>query len=334
MGKQKQEMSFLEVRDVSMSLDNRRVLSEISFQQRQSQKIGIAGETGSGKSSLLKIIAGLLQPSSGEILFNEKKVAGPDDRLVPGHPEIYYLSQHFELQKFLRVEQILAYANSLSDDYAKNLFDICHISHLMSRRSDELSGGEKQRVAIARILISAPKLLLLDEPYSNLDMVHKNILRNVIRNISGKLKISCILISHDPEDTLPWADRILVMKEGQIVQNGSPEKIYEQPQSEYVAGLFGEYNLISRDAVREIFGKLEIAGNGERCLIRPEQLIIQERGRKAAIAHVSRVSFAGGHYKVKVSLAGLDLLVNTRTSELKRGDEVYITLRDGILWSL
>ncbi len=331
MGKQDQEMSFLEVRDISMAHDNRVVLSGISFLQRAAQKIAIAGETGSGKSSLLKIIAGLLQPASGQVIFEDKLVQGPDERLVPGHPDIHYLSQHFELQKFLRVEQILTYANILPEPDARKLFDICHISHLMSRRSDELSGGEKQRVAIAKILISSPKLLLLDEPYSNLDMVHKKTLRSVIRNISG---ISCILISHDPDDTLTWADRVLVMRSGEIVQSGSPEKIYHQPQSEYVAALFGNYNLLPVSVARELFGKVEISGAGEWVMIRPEQIVLVNRGRSAARGVVKRKSFGGGYYEVKVSTSSAELLLVTSSADISRGDDVFLSLNTDVLWSL
>ena len=327
-------MSFLEVRNVSFKHDERPVLSAVSFEQRQFQKIAITGETGSGKSSLLKIIAGLLQPDKGNVIFESISVIGPADKLVAGHRDIHYLSQHFELQKFLRVEQILTYANILPEQQAFQLFDICHIAHLMQRRSDELSGGEKQRVAIAKILISSPKLLLLDEPYSNLDMVHRNVLRSVIHNISNKLAISCILISHDPEDTLPWADRILVMRDGKIVQEARPEKIYRQPSNEYVASLFGRYNLLPVETVTSIFGKHDTKGNGSHCLIRPEQLRLSMRGRQAAKAVVKRVHFSGSYYEVKLSCGESTLLATTSSGDLKRGDELFLSLESCPLWSM
>src|SRR5690606_10088497 len=100
--------------------------------------------------------------------------------------------------------------NVLSDESAQIVFEVCRISHLLGRKTDQLSGGERQRIAIARLLVSAPDLLLLDEPYSNLDVAYKRILQDVIRDIGRKLKISCILVSHDPADTLSWASKILV----------------------------------------------------------------------------------------------------------------------------
>ena len=145
------------------------MVDDISFSQKAFQKIAIAGETGSGKSSMLKMIAGLLQPDQGMIYFNDKHVLGPDFKLIPGHPDIAYLSQHFELRNSYRVEELLSYANKLSEEMANAIFEVCMISHLVKRRTDQLSGGERQRIAIARALIRTPKLLLLDEATSALD---------------------------------------------------------------------------------------------------------------------------------------------------------------------
>ncbi|HTF22251.1 MAG TPA: ATP-binding cassette domain-containing protein, partial [Chryseolinea sp.] len=145
-------MSFLQVSNVSKSGIDGLILDGISFQQRRRQKIAIAGETGSGKSSLLKIIGGLLQPDSGTVSFEGHRVDGRDV-LVPGHPHIAYLAQDFELPKSLRVEQVLEYARKQSPAEQAHLYEICHIEHLLKRRTHELSGGERQRVAVARLLI-------------------------------------------------------------------------------------------------------------------------------------------------------------------------------------
>ena len=207
-----------------------------------------------------------------------RRIKGPQEHLVPGHPGIVYLSQQFELPQFLRVEQILQYANKLDPATAENLYEVCRISHLLSRRTDHLSGGERQRIALARLVLSSPRLLLLDEPFSNLDIIHKNILKNVIQDVSKLLKITCILISHDPLDTLPWADEIIIMLGGKIIQQGSPEHIYLQPVNTYAAGLFGKFNLFSVGKAKilaESFGLKH--RSGKKLLIRPEQFKISTK---------------------------------------------------------
>src|ERR1700744_572039 len=164
----------------------------ISFTQEKGRKLAIAGETGSGKSTLLKMIAGLAEVASGEIRFEGSRVLGPLERLVPGQPGIAYLSQHFELWHNYRVEEVLSYANDLSVEESVELYGICHIDHLLARRTDQLSGGERQRIALARLLVKPPRLLLLDEPFSNLDMIHKRSLKNIIRDTAAHFDVSAI----------------------------------------------------------------------------------------------------------------------------------------------
>lgn len=298
------------------------VLSEITLNIARFQKIAIAGETGSGKSTLLKIIAGLIQPDAGEIYFEGEKVKGPAEQLVAGHPSIAYLSQHFDLQKFLRVEQVLDYANHLSDKEAASVFSVCRIDHLLHRKTDELSGGEKQRIAIARLLISKPTLLLLDEPYSNLDTVLKGTLKSVIHDIGRKLRITCMLVSHDPDDTLPWADEILVLKEGNVVQHGKPEEIYQQPVSEYVAGLFGAYNIIS-PGLAKVLGK---PGLKKDNLVRPEdfKVVSKPTARKWM---VEEFNFCGNRYELKLVHKEFSIHASVHNKKIQQGDWVDVSFK-------
>src|SRR5688572_11260170 len=273
-------MSLLKVSGISLEEGGNLVLNAISFTQNKFRKIAIAGETGSGKSSLLQTIAGLIQPTAGEIFFENKRVKGPQEQLIPGHPGIAYLSQQFELPRFLRVEQVLEYANKLTAGEAETLYEVCRIDHLLERKTDQLSGGERQRIALARLLLTSPKLLLLDEPYSNLDMVHKSILKSVIHDIGEILEITCILVSHDPQDTLSWADEIMVISGGEIIQKATPEEIYQNPVNEYVAGLFGSYNLIPAPAIKNFEGLPGIKQNRKNVLIRPENFKVVKSGDK------------------------------------------------------
>lgn len=251
--------SLLTVTKIGTTTEFGTVLNNVSFEVQLHENVVIAGETGSGKSTLLRIIAGLEQPDTGTVLLNNEPVRGPADNLVPGHPHIAYLSQHFELPKFLRVEQVLQYASAVSNTNKNRIISVCKIKHLLTRKTDQLSGGEKQRIAIARLLLSHPQVLLLDEPYSHLDTGLKATLKEVVAQIGSKLGVTCVLVSHHPEDTLPWAQRIVVLKKGKIVQQGSAHEIYQNPKTEYIARLFGEYNFVDNKFAR-LLGKPDLNG--------------------------------------------------------------------------
>ncbi len=323
-------MSFLSVANIYKKDERGFELTAINFTQNQLQKIAIAGETGSGKTTLLKIIAGLVQPDAGNVLFEGKRIKGPLEELVPGHPAIAYLSQQFELPNFLSVEQVLIYANPLldaeaeKDEAAKALYKLCRIEHLLNRRTDQLSGGEKQRVALARLLVSKPKLLLLDEPFSNLDMIHKNTLKCVIKDIGKSLNISFIMISHDPLDTLSWADEILVMQAGKIIQKATPQQVYNQPTNGYVAGLFGKYNAISPTLANAFSNATAITLVEENYFIRPENFIISSTDNQAIKGEVTNVCFFGNYYEIEVLVLGESITIKTNNSNICKGDFINI----------
>lgn len=325
-------MELLNVLVISKQIGGTFVLNGVSFSQKKLRKIAIAGETGSGKSTLLRIIGGLVQPDAGEVLFENVRIKGPAEKLIPGHPAIAYLSQQFELANNYRVEEVLSYANKLSEEDAFKIFEVCQIDHLLKRRTDQVSGGEKQRIAVARLLISSPRLLLLDEPYSNLDMVHKNILRTVIDDIGKRLDITCMLVSHDPIDILSWADEIIVLKDGQTIQKGPPENIYRQPINEYVAGLFGRYNLVDY-GLAEMFHSLPgIQKNDGQLFIRPEDFKIVDKTNKLLEGTITRIIFSGSHYEIEIQLPGSMITVKTGDSDFRNGDTVYVSVDAKRVW--
>ncbi|MCS3799465.1 ABC transporter ATP-binding protein [Niastella sp. OAS944] len=324
-------MALLKVLAVSKQMNGNAVLQEISFTQKKFQKLAIVGESGSGKSTLMKIIGGLVQPDSGDVVFDNKHVEGPNERLIPGHPQMAYLSQHFELRNNYRVEEILEYANTLPEVEAQSLYEICHIKHLLKRKTDQVSGGEKQRIAMARLLIGAPKLFLLDEPFSNLDNLHRNTLRAVIKAMGEKLGITCLMVSHDPVDALSWADEIIVMKSGQIIQQDTPEKIYHQPINEYAAGLFGKYNSFTRTEAAE-FGEIPNSyGNKKQLFLRPEAFTLVAKKSKTSVAGiVTDIAYLGSHYEVEVALPDAMMIVKIDNIEQSQGDVVYVTFRQEV----
>ena len=313
-------MTLLEVKNITKQAGEKILVDDISFQQETLQKIAITGESGAGKSTLLKIISGNIQTGSGVVMFNGERVIGPEEKLLEGHKDIAYLSQHYNLLNNYYVKDLIWFQIKVEERAAKELFEICRISHLLERRTDQLSGGEKQRIALCMLLVKHPKLLVLDEPFSNLDPIHKNTLKAVLEDITERLQITCLLTSHDPHDTLSWADEIIVMKEGKIIQQGKPETIYHQPVNEYVAGMFGRYNLLSPEKAA-LFG---IEANGKDVMIRPEEFIINENDGVKGV--VENISFWGSYYEVEVMVEDVKIVVRMMKNEWKVGEEVFVNI--------
>lgn len=275
-------MSLISLSQVEKSYASQKLAfhcDKLSFDK--GKKVAIAGATGSGKSTLLRIIGGLEKPDKGSVIFKAESVYPKLDRLIPGHPEMSYLSQLNELTKFIDVGEFLdSYTYGIES--IERIAKLCGIDHLLEMNTQALSGGEKQRVALAKVLLTEPEVLLLDEPFSSLDPHHKKLMKEAVNNIEQAIDATVIIVSHDPVDVLSWADEILVMKSGEVIQRGSPKDIYFLPSNTYVAGLFGLFIEVSKDHwynrdCRE-----------EKILIRPEQFELTEnRGVKGEIKHVT-----------------------------------------------
>jgi len=326
-------MDLLTVANISLTENGVTVLQPLSFTQKPGQKLALAGESGAGKSTLLQIVAGLIQPSTGEVHANGSRVRGPQETLVPGHPGVAYLSQKSDLPHSLRVEQVLRYANKRPEAEAQAVYALCRISHLAQRRTDQLSGGEQQRVALARLLLGSPALLLLDEPFSNLDRTHKRILQSIIEELGTRLGITCLLVSHDATDVLPWADEILVLHRGRLVQQGTPQQLYHQPIDEATAALFGDYNLVRGPDRRALLpGKRH--QKDAALLVRPEQLRLEAADTKGAAGTVQAVRFFGSYYEVEVQLKENTVRVRVAATSLRAGDTAAVSVAANSGWEM
>ena len=317
---------LLVVEGISKTQSGNLILHPVSFRLVAGKKLAIVGETGSGKSTLLKMIGGHIAPDSGKILFTGERVWSPPVTLLPGHNGIAYLSQDFELRNNYKVHELLSYKNLLTPESAAQLYQVCKVSHLMNRKNDELSGGERQRVALAKLLVGVPQLLLLDEPFSNLDLPQKKNINAVIHAISEQLKITCIMVSHDPVDTLSWADEIMVLKDGVLMQHDTPQQIYLQPANEYVAGLFGPYNLIKMNH-HNFHLKWELNNKTVNRFIRPEQLLLSDTHENAVDCVVTQVLFCGAYWSVTVSNGEQSLIIHTDKSGIQKGDLIWIAYK-------
>lgn len=327
-------MSYLlEVIDLEKRLGTQQQVYPIRFGLPAGKRLAIAGATGSGKTTLLKLLAGLAQPTGGQVLFKGDRVPGSEERLLPGHAKIAYLSQHFELRNHYRIRELLQMASKVTDAEHDQIVEGCRIGHLVERKNNELSGGERQRVALARTLLARPELLLLDEPFSNMDAGHTQWLKTVLTDLADALSLTVILVSHDARDSLTWADEMLVLEQGALVQQGHPRQVYFQPVNENVAGLFGAYNLLSPE-VLDALGFIRLQPERLRhLLVRPERLRIQQHA--PANAQVEQVAFAGPYQEVRLVIAGSPVLVYTDAQDrLSPGQPVHVALPADGHWFL
>ncbi|WP_394748172.1 ABC transporter ATP-binding protein [Spongiimicrobium salis] len=246
---------MLIVSDLTFAYDKKIILEEINFQVKQGEHVSLLGESGCGKSTLLKIVYGLLQLKVGTVFWKDTQVLGPLYNLVPGEPYMKYLSQDFDLMPFTTVaENISQYLSVFEPEELKErtneLLEMIEMKEYAKRKVKKLSGGQQQRVALARVLAQEPEVLLLDEPFSHIDNFQKNSLRRKLFDYLKKQKITCLTATHDHNDVLPFADRVIVLKGKQIIANEATLTLYKNPKSLYIASLFGDANKIPVNIIK------------------------------------------------------------------------------------
>lgn len=220
------------------------ILKNISFALPQGEHLAVMGESGCGKSTLLKAIYGLIDVQ-GSIYFCENRVWGPSRQLVPGYAAMKYLAQDFGLGPYHTVaENVGKFVSNLDLDYKKErvaeLLSLVGMQDFAQRKALDLSGGEKQRVALAMALAQEPQLLLLDEPFSQVDNFRKNELQRTLFAYLKECGISCVVATHDGKEALSFADKTLIMKGGELLHFGDTLTVYRQDTDYYTASLFGE----------------------------------------------------------------------------------------------
>ena len=270
---------------------NDTILENIDFKIEKGTQLSLIGESGCGKSSLLKIIYGLLDCDNGTFFFFFFQILGPKFHLVSGMPFLKYLAQDFDLMPFITVGENVG--KFLSNFYPKEkqnrideLLNLVEMSEFKHVKAKFLSGGQMQRVALARVLAQEPEVLLLDEPFSHIDNFRKNDLRRKIFTYLKEKQITTIVASHDINDVLSFSDEVIVLKNKTILEKATPKELYFNPKHKYTAALFGEVNEI------EIDGKLQ--------LVYPNQLKIVEKSDFQV--EVLTSYFKGKYYLIEAKL--------------------------------
>ncbi len=260
----------------------------------------MVGKSGSGKTTLIKCIYGLEDVLGGEVILEEEKVLGPAYNLIPGHREMSLVSQDFYVLDNHNVQEnitdkLVGYTDEAKQKRANQLLKLLELTHLKNTRAHNLSSGQKQRVAIARALAIIPKVLLLDEPFSNLDKLLTDKLFSFVIKEVRKNKSAVILITHLAEEALKYADRIGIVDQGKITQIGDKWKVYYQPNNTRLAGLLGDYNVVKK----EDFEKASQTKLKAKTILRPDKITLT--GGKNALklqVVINNCSFNGKCYEL------------------------------------
>lgn len=307
---------YLRIENLRKIFEENRGIEKIDFSIEKGELISLLGPSGCGKTTLLNIIGGFLKPDNGKIYLENRDITDipPEKRDISTVFQSYALFPHMNVlenikyglkyKKLTKKEQ-----NELALEYLK----IVGLDGYEKKSIQELSGGQQQRVALARALVLYPKILLLDEPFSNLDAKLKISMREELKELQKNLKISMIFVTHDQEEALSISDKVVVMNNGRIEQIGTPEEIYYSPINDYVANFIGKSNFILKDGIKK--------------LIRPENIKI-EKNQKGNWKVINK-EFMGAYTILKIRNGREELYVNIQGEngrEYKLGDLVEISM--------
>ncbi|MCW3482019.1 ABC transporter ATP-binding protein [Neisseriaceae bacterium JH1-16] len=308
-------MYYVEISGLSKRYGTTTVFEDIQLGLKKGEFVTLLGPSGCGKSTLLRCLAGLTEADQGQI-----RVDGQDiTHLAPQKRGIGMVFQHYALFPNMTVAENIAFGLKMlkcpAEEMARRVAEVIRQVELSNKEHHyphELSGGQRQRVALARALVVEPRILLLDEPLSALDARIRRSLREEIRDIQSRLGLTTVFVTHDQEEALTLSDRIFVMNQGRIVQEGSAETIYTQPATEFVARFMGSYNLLAPTEAKQLLG-LDLKGH---LAIRPESIQLSEPGRSypahfAPVAAIIRQhQLLGNIIRYHVEAQGTTLLID------------------------
>ncbi len=308
---------MLQVQNITFSYQKESIIKQINFELPKAQNLAIIGESGCGKSTLLKLLYGLHDLDNGTIFWKDTQVQGPKFHLIPGMPFMKYLAQDFDLMSFITVaENVGKYLSNFFPEEKKQriaeLLEIVEMTSFAQVKVKNLSGGQMQRVALAKVLALEPEVLLLDEPFSHIDNFRKNSLRRKLFAYLKQKEITTLVATHDSTDVLSFADKVLVMQNGTITTTGQPNDLYNNPTDKYTASLFGDCNEIPGYYLNQ----------NTRQLLYPHQL--QMVANAPLKVTVTASYFRGKHYLIEVTYPEGNLYFENDT-HLAEGTTIHLS---------
>jgi iron(III) transport system ATP-binding protein len=295
--------TLLKVTNISFNYRNQsyfKGIRNVNLALNRGEVLALVGKSGSGKTTLIKCIYGLEDLQQGEILIEKELVTGPAYNLIPGHKKMSLVSQDFYVLDNHSVQEnitdkLIGYTDDAKQKRVNQLLKLLELTALKNTRAKNLSSGQKQRVAIARALAIIPDVLLLDEPFSNLDKILTDKLFSFIIKEVKKHKTAVILITHLAEEALKYADRIGILDNGKLVQMGEKWQVYYQPKNTKLAGLLGDYNLIRKEDFDKSI-KLKVA---QKTILRPDKIGLKEKASALKIPlTINNCSYNGKCFEI------------------------------------
>lgn len=323
-------MTTLEISDLGVHLGEREVLRKLNLIVPSGSFAAILGPSGCGKTTLLRTIAGLVRPSSGAIRFGKQLVSVSSLVLPPHKRNIGYLPQEGGLFPHLTIAENVGFAlsrdlkRSNRDSVISEMLDLVGLNGFGARKPHQLSGGQQTRVALARALAMKPSIVLLDEPFSNLDEALRAEVSGEVVALLKRTKTTSLMVTHDREDALVSADLIALMRDGQVVQTGTPTEVYLAPRSADIAESTGD--ILALPAIRTNNGEiasplnssvpLSQNANGERgeLLIRPEEIRLHATNGVGAKATIAKINYYGHDAVLELNLTGAERLIPVRVA--------------------
>ena len=320
---------MLQIQRLSKSYGKQNVLQNFNLDIESGEIISVVGSSGSGKTTLLRLISGLESPDSGQITLKNKIVSSDNNFVRPEDRDCSLVFQDYALFPNMSMRQNIYFGKNSESNKEKieQLIEITDIENILEKFPHQCSGGEQQRVALVRSLAIDPSLVLMDEPLSNLDQSLKANLALVIQKLLKKFKITAIIVNHDIVDAMEISDRIIVIDNGEVMQDGLPNELYNNPQSKKIALLFGDTNFIPLDMFPDSKNKFfDTETNKDWISIRPNQFSLYDEdlasGKKVFVGKIESIREVASEHKIKLECKNLSLKVSLSSQiELSIGQE-------------